>query len=88
MALQARVDNLHTILVSGYCVSDSNCVALSSFKSNLQSLEAAVSQPRVKRRHTCSHTLHNEEQAVIELLRVHDCASSDDVGVTTDVLGD
>jgi len=88
VALKAGVANTLDTLVALEHLSDGHGVRVGTLDADFESLGAAECNPGVEGGKAGSHSLENEEKFVVEFAAVEHHGSSNDIGVSTNVLGD
>ena len=88
VALKTGVDNLLDFLVSLHQFGKGKGVRLSLLDSDGKGLGTSDDDPGIESGETSSHSLEDEEESVVESLIVEHKTSGNNVGVTTNVLGE
>jgi len=88
VALEAGVDDLINLGVGLEELGNSHGVGAGSLDTDFEGLGSSEGDPGVEGGEASSHGLQDEEESVVKVLVVHNHASGNNVGVTTDVLGD
>mmetsp|Transcript_103026 Transcript_103026/g.142525 ORF Transcript_103026/g.142525 Transcript_103026/m.142525 type:complete len:318 (+) Transcript_103026:33-986(+) len=87
MALEAGVDNLLDLGMRFKHLSNSHSIAGRSLNSNTESFSTSQTNPAVERRSTSSNGLHGEVKSLVKFKIVKAESTTNDIGVTTEVLG-
>lgn len=87
VALKSWVDDLCDLVVCFECLGNGDGIALGLVNSDLECLQRSEGKPAVEGSQSSAGALKNEEELVVEGSVVHNKASTEHVGVSTDVFG-